>query len=179
MAYQIDLSQSKFIVDDTPQLKREPPAIFAKKESTDYFDGNSTVCECNEEIEPYAFQLRFKVELKQDPIAQTQEEKELCNMGSSFGVYDGDKNNNFDNPIDHVNQNTQDPKDNHQNLGESKQSFNHIQKRNVFVQTKKLLLKNQQQLFKCNQKYVNHAVYQETLLSLKQKQIKRITKIDY
>ncbi|CAK94668.1 unnamed protein product (macronuclear) [Paramecium tetraurelia] len=179
MAYQLDLSQSKFIVDDTPQLKREPPAIFAKKESTDYFDVNSTICECNEEIEPYAFQLRFKVELKQDPIVQTQEEKELCNMGSSFGVNDGDKNNNFDNPIDHVNQNTQGPKDNNQILGESKQSFNHIQKRNVLVQTNKLMLKNQQQLFKYNQKYVNHAVYQETLLSLKQKQIKRITKIDY
>ncbi|CAD8192974.1 unnamed protein product [Paramecium pentaurelia] len=171
MAYQIDLSQSHFIIDDTPQLKREPPVMFAKKESTDYFDANSTICEGNEDIEPYSFSLRFKVELKQDPIVQVQEEKELCNMGSSFGVNDGDNNKDFDNQNDDVNKNNKDHKANNHLLIENKQSYNHIQKRNVYVQTnKQLFVKNQQQLFKYNQKYINHAVYQETIQSLKQKQ---------
>ncbi|CAD8188828.1 unnamed protein product [Paramecium octaurelia] len=142
MAYRIDLSQLKCIIDDTPQLKRDPQPLFVMKASTEYFDANSTICECNEESEPYSFWLKFKVELKQDPITQSNEDKELYNMGSSFGVNEVDNPKNLKCSND-INDNTK-----------SDQDDNHpIKKRSVSVQTNNLSLKNKLQLFKYNQKY--------------------------
>ncbi|CAD8107952.1 unnamed protein product [Paramecium sonneborni] len=146
MAYQIDFSKLKLITDDTPQLKREPPAIFAKKESTDYFDANSTICECNDDIQPYSFQLRFKLELKQQPISQNQDDKEFCNMGSSFGVNENDNQENQQNhqerQSDTIHINNCIESNHNQSPGNVKSHFNQIQKRNVSVQTNKLFLKH-------------------------------------
>ncbi|CAK57592.1 unnamed protein product (macronuclear) [Paramecium tetraurelia] len=129
MAYHIDLSQLKCIIDDTPQLKRDSQALFVMKASTDYFDANSTICECNEESEPYSFSLRFKVELKQDPITQSNEDKEFYNMGSSFGLNEVDNPKNLKCSHD-INDNTKSDQDKH----------HQIKKRSVSVQTNKLYL---------------------------------------
>ena len=55
MTYQIDLSRLSNITDDTPCLKREPPASY--KDSTDFYDANSTLCEYSDEKQGYSFRL--------------------------------------------------------------------------------------------------------------------------